>query len=144
MIQPESTAKGIAMPNLEGVIVTTQDRSRESFDALAPGKVSWFTLISGDLTTSDRMSAGIMELEPGGTGLRPHRHNPPEIYHVIAGAGVLTIEHVDTVVGVGSTAFIPRDAEHSLRNTGEGLLRIFYVFPTDSFAEVVYRYSSAD
>jgi hypothetical protein len=39
-------------------------------------------------------------------------------------------------------AFIPGDAEHSLRNDSIGLLRIFYVFPTDRFAEVVYRFPS--
>lgn len=110
-----------------GLIMTTQDRQRESFGDPARGDASWFTLFSGDMTPTERMSAGVMELEPGGTGLRPHRHEPPEIYHVVAGSGALTIDGVETVMGPGSTAFIPSDAEHGIRNVGLNTLRVFYV-----------------
>ena len=123
-----------------GVVVTVQESQRESFDMLAPGRVSWFTLISGELTPTDSMSAGVMELEPDGTGLRPHHHAIPEVYHVTAGSGVLTINGHETAIATGSTVFIPSNAVHSLRNSGEDTLRVFYVFSTDRFANVVYEY----
>ena len=34
-------------------------------------------------------------------------------------------------------------AEHGIRQTGTGLLRIFYGFPVDSFAMVEYHVSAA-
>ena len=37
--------------------------------------------------------------------------------------------------------FIPGDAEHAIRNTGDGVLRVFYAFATDRFSDVVYRFS---
>ncbi len=126
------------------MIATTADRRRESFEDLARGDASWFTLFSADLTPTERMSVGLMELEPGGTGLKPHRHEQPEIYHVVAGTGLLTIDGVETIIGQGCTAFIPGDAEHGIRNRGADVLRVFYVFPTDRFADVVYRFPADD
>ena len=37
-------------------------------------------------------------------------------------------------------AFIPGNTFHVARNTGMSTLRIFYVFPTDTFDEVVYDF----
>jgi oxalate decarboxylase/phosphoglucose isomerase-like protein (cupin superfamily) len=37
--------------------------------------------------------------------------------------------------------FIPGDAEHGIRNSGAIVLRFVYVFPTNSFADVEYRFS---
>lgn len=124
------------------VIVTAGDRPRERFDVAARGDASWFTLISGDLTATDRMSAGVMELAPGGVGLAPHRHREPEIYFVVSGSGIVTIDGVDAPVAADATVFIPGDAEHGIRNAGVAVLRVFYVFPTDRFSDVVYRFSA--
>lgn len=123
-----------------GVVARTEDRPRERFDDPSRGDASWFTLFSADMTPTETMSAGVMEMVPGGIGLKPHRHEPPEIYHVVCGTGVLTIDGVETAVGPGSTAFIPGDAEHGIRNVGADTLRVFYVFPTDRFADVIYRF----
>jgi quercetin dioxygenase-like cupin family protein len=42
----------------------------------------------------------------------------------------------------GSAVFIPGGAEHGVRNTGAGILRLLYAFAADSFAEVEYEFSS--
>lgn len=55
--------------------------------------------------------------------------------------GEVTIDGVRSVVSKGSTVFIPSDAEHGIVNTGSLPLRWFYVFPTGSFGDVVYRFS---
>jgi mannose-6-phosphate isomerase-like protein (cupin superfamily) len=81
-----------------------------------------------------------MEIPPHGGVLEPHRHQQAEIYFVSEGTGLLTIDGVETTLSAGMAAFIPGDAEHSLRNTSVATLKVFYVFPTDSFAEVVYRF----
>jgi mannose-6-phosphate isomerase-like protein (cupin superfamily) len=86
------------------------------------------------------MSAGVMELPPNGGALEPHRHQQPEMYFVFEGRGILTIDGVETTIETGMAAFIPGNAEHSLRNETPATLKIFYVFPADSFTDVVYRF----
>lgn len=123
------------------VIVTVADRSRERFDEAERGDATWFTLISGDITPTEGMSVGIAEFEAGGVGLALHRHDPPEIYHILGGQGVLTIEGRESAVAAGTTVFIPGNAEHGIRNAGADVLRLLYVFPTDRFSDVVYRFT---
>ena len=53
----------------------------------------------------------------------------------------MTIDGVVSRVQAGSTVFIPSDAEHGIVNTGPADLRWFYVFPTGSFGDVVYRFT---
>ena len=38
--------------------------------------------------------------------------------------------------------FIPGDAEHGIRDTGEGALRFVYAFATDAIDDVVHRFSA--
>ncbi len=125
---------------MDEIIATAADRKREAWQDVARGNVSWFTLFSGDITPTAAMSAGIMEVPPDGGVLEPHRHEQAEIYFVVEGTGILTIDGVAKPIAPGTAAFIPGDAEHSVRNDSSGGLRIFYVFPTDRFADVVYRF----
>jgi len=128
---------------VEPVIATTNERQRESWSNTERGNISWFTLFSSDTTPTTAMSAGIMEVPPNGGILQPHRHKQAEIYFVQQGEGLLTINGVATTITVGTAAFIPGDAEHSLSNNSASLLKIFYVFPTDNFADVVYRFPAS-
>jgi mannose-6-phosphate isomerase-like protein (cupin superfamily) len=125
------------------VITSIEDRPREAWDDPVRGRVSWFTLFSRDITPTDSMSAGIAELVPGGGSLHPHRHSQPEIYFIIEGTGILTIDGHETIVSKGSAVFIPGDADHCLRNESDADLKLFYVFPTDAFSDVVYRFPEA-
>jgi len=83
--------------NQNAIIVRPQDRAIEGWSDPARGSVTWRTFISGDITASSLMSAGLAELEPHHGALVPHR------------------------------------PAHSV-------LKIFYVFPTDKFSDVVYRF----
>ncbi len=135
--------KGLPYVNakpMDDIIATLADRKREAWQDSTRGNVSWFTLFSSDITPSSAMSAGIMEVPPDGGVLEPHRHEQAEIYFVIEGTGVLTIDGVAKTIIACTAAFIPGDAEHSVRNESAAVLRIFYVFPTDCFADVVYRF----
>lgn len=44
----------------------------------------------------------------------------------------------------GSAVFIPPNARHGLVNVGTKDLRLFYVFPTGCFGDVVYRFEDGD
>ena len=123
------------------VIANVAGRDHESFENPENGNLTWFTLFSGDRTPTAQMSAGLTEVPPHGGFLKAHRHAQAEIYFVHEGSGVLTIEGVESRLSAGMSAFIPGDAEHSVRNDSAAPLKIFYVFPTDSFVDVVYRFS---
>jgi oxalate decarboxylase/phosphoglucose isomerase-like protein (cupin superfamily) len=63
------------------------------------------------------------------------------VYHVLSGSGIVTVEGKDYQVAKGSSVFVPGDAEHGVRNESEEEFRWFYVFATDSFGDVVYRFT---
>jgi uncharacterized cupin superfamily protein len=124
----------------QAVITRVEERPRERWDDPTRGSVSWFTLFSRDITPTDSMTAGIAELAPGGGSLTPHRHSQPEIYYILDGTGLVTIDGRETVVTKGSAVFIPGDAAHCLQNNSDADLKLLYVFPTDAFSDVVYRF----
>ncbi len=106
----------------------------------ARGVLGWQTLITGDLTPSEALTAGIAIFEPGGF-LALHRHEPAEIYFVLEGTGIVTLDGVDHLVKPGDCVYVPPMAEHGVRNLDIGMLRFFYVFPTNSFADITYKFS---
>ena len=126
----------------EPLVVDLQDLSREGWDDPVKGRIGWRTLFSGDTTPTEALTAGVAEVEPGGW-LGLHRHTPAEIYFVLEGQGVVTLDGVEREVHAGSAVFIPGDCAHGIRNPHPRPLRLLYVFAVDSFAEVEYRFSEA-
>ncbi len=99
--------------------------------------VTWRTLTSADRTPTQQLTSGVCELQPGGE-LALHRHPPLELYYFLEGTGVVTLGSVDHVVRKGSTIYIPGGTPHRIHNNGSVPLKLFYVFPVDSFSEVEY------
>jgi mannose-6-phosphate isomerase-like protein (cupin superfamily) len=129
-------------PQSQPLVLDEANVSLDGWDDPVKGRIRWRTLFSRPGTPSDGLTCGIAELEPGGW-LGLHRHAPPEIYYVIEGAGVVTLEGVETSVKAGSAVFIPGMAEHGIRQTGTQRLRFFYGFPVDSFDAVEYLFSAS-
>ena len=138
MSEPSSTPGQSA--RVKPVIARPDGRRRETWDDAARGNASWFTLFSSEITPTAGMSAGILELPPRDGRLDAHRHPQAELYFIVAGTAALSIESAETVVTAGDAVFVPGGALHALRNDGDAALRVFYVFPTDSFAEIVYEF----
>jgi quercetin dioxygenase-like cupin family protein len=67
-----------------------------------------------------------------------HRHEQPEAYLVLDGTGVVTIAGVTRTLREGVAVFIPGNALHAVRATGESDLRLAYVLAADSFEDVEY------
>ena len=64
-------------------------------------------------------------LYPGSSvGVHPHVGDD-EIYFVISGRGVMTVDDEEQVVGPGSAVLTMSGSTHGLRNTGDDDLRIF-------------------
>ena len=124
----------------QGIITSTAERPRDSWPDPERGNVSWFTLFSSDITPTHSLGAGVAEIEQGGS-LELHRHDEPEVYYILEGTGIMSINGVETAVSPGSAVYIPGNAEHGIRNEKPPLLRLFYTFPIDCFADVKYRFS---
>jgi quercetin dioxygenase-like cupin family protein len=101
--------------------------------------VRWRLVASGERTPTAGMSAGIAEIAPDGV-LPLHHHEPPELYHVIGGEGLAEVEGVAHALRAGVSLFIPGNARHRTTNTGRDPLRFLFVFPTDRFEDVTYRF----
>ncbi|NES80491.1 MAG: cupin domain-containing protein [Moorea sp. SIO2B7] len=106
------------------------------------GNVQWRTLLSADRTPTDSITLGIAELTPGELdALSCHQHPQPEVYYVLSGEGIVTIEDIQYPICPGSAVFIPGNAKHRVRNTGKEILRILYVFAVALFEEVEYKFT---
>ena len=117
------------------------DAPQAGWDDPVRGRIRWRTLFSQGLTQTAGMTCGVTELGSG-DWLGLHRHAPPEVYHVFAGAGIVSLEGREIPVKAGSAVFIPGMAEHGIRQTGTETLRLFYAFPVDSFDSVDYLFSA--
>jgi mannose-6-phosphate isomerase-like protein (cupin superfamily) len=101
------------------------------------GRVRWRTLFSANQTPTESLTAGVAEILPGDQ-LKLHRHAAPELYYLLDGQGVVTINDIEHDVRADSAVFIPGNALHGIRNSGQTPLRFFYAFAMNSFEEVEY------
>jgi quercetin dioxygenase-like cupin family protein len=100
------------------------------------GRVFWQTLAEGE-----GLTLGVASFPPG-EELHEHRHEQSEVYLVLAGTGVVTVDGEAREVADGAAVFIPGNALHSCRNTGGVELRLAYVLAADSFEDVEYVFST--
>ena len=105
----------------------------------ARSPVRWKILHSAARGSSRCLCCGVAELDPGCT-LILHHHAPAELYLVERGTGWAEVDGVRHALRPGTALFIPADARHRSHATGSEPLRVLFVFPTDSFEEIVYHY----
>ncbi len=113
----------------------------QGWDDEQTGSLYFRTIFSAGQTPTEALTAGVSDITPG-NALKLHRHPQPEIYHLVAGEGIVTIDGDEYPVQTGSSVFIPGNAVHGIRNTGQSTLRFFYVFATDSFDNVQYTFTA--
>lgn len=120
---------------------TIAAREAEGFPDSSKGLVSWKTLISAPQTSTDALTVGIATCPPKSGHLCRHRHSHAELYHIISGHGLVSIDGIEQTVRAGSVIYIPGDAEHSIRNEDpDNELRWLYCFGADGFADIKYRF----
>jgi len=133
---------------VQPAVITAADIARqpsESFPDTSVGVLHWKTLVSNGSTTSNELTAGIATCPAGDGHLKLHRHTQDEIYYIVSGRGIMTIDGTKHHVGQGAVVFIPGDAEHGIRkSSGDEDLVWLYGFAADSFGEIHYRFSGGD
>ena len=125
------------MTSTKPIIIHEPTQPFEQTIDMPGGRTHWKTLLSADRTPTDAMTVGITEIEPDQIFM--HQHAQPEVYYILAGHGVVQISGEEYALQPGSLVFIPGDAPHGLRNTGDEVLRLLYVFAVDSLDQVVYK-----
>ena len=121
-------------------VVREADVDRETWSDPVRGQVGFRTLLGGPHSRTD-FTAGVTDLEVGGW-LGHHRHEPPEIYYVLEGTGIVTIDGEEHPVSADTAVFIPGNSEHGIRNSGAVPLRFLYAFAVGSFDEIEYRFTA--
>ena len=121
------------------LVIRESDVALERWSDPVRGELGFRTLMGGPGATPRDFTAGVAEVEPDGW-LALHRHEPAEVYYVVSGRGVLTVDGVEHAVAAGTAVHIPGNSEHGVRNTGTEPLRFFYAFAVGSFEDVEYRF----
>ena len=98
----------------------------------------WKIFSGGSDSPSDGITFGVFEVPTGHT-LDPHHHKPAEAYYVLEGEGELLMDGQIRNIGQGSVVYIKGDEIHGIRNNSGSLLKLIWVFPSDSYDEIEYH-----
>lgn len=110
-----------------------------TWDDPARGSVRWKTLISGEVTATDTLVAGIAIMAPGDT-FALHSHPQPELYFGLEGEVDVQINGTAHRLKPGVALFIPGDAVHGVLAADQPV-RWFYTFAADAFADIAYSFA---
>ncbi len=85
------------------------------------GLTSYWLLNYGDNDENQLMSTWVT-VEPGGHQAI-HHHEPPQIYVIIDGEGLMTVGEEQQTVRTGDLVYIPPNVPHGIQNTGDTVLQ---------------------
>jgi mannose-6-phosphate isomerase-like protein (cupin superfamily) len=81
-----------------------------------------FLLVSEQTTGAKQLSISLVEMQPGGAQ-QEHSHDPEQVYFLLEGSGLMTVDGESSQVGAGDCIFLPSGCRHGLLNTGRGILK---------------------
>ncbi len=81
----------------------------------------------GGHTNGAKFATGMTRFPPGGA-IVLHSHNVDESVTVIEGSGRAEIDGQEFEVSVYTTTYVPAGVNHRFINTGDGPMRIFWVY----------------
>lgn len=103
--------------------VSSEDVPTQLFDW---GSLKW--MATPDVNDSERLSAGVVNLEPG-KGHDIHTHpDSDEILYLVSGEGEQIVADETKEVGPGDMIYIPEGVEHGTVNTGWDTLQLLAVY----------------
>jgi mannose-6-phosphate isomerase-like protein (cupin superfamily) len=84
--------------------------------------ITSYLLVSEDTCDSKNLSITIVDMEPGGVQ-HVHSHDPEQMYYIMEGSGLMTVDDERRRVEAGECIFFSSFAKHGLENTGGTVLR---------------------
>jgi len=84
--------------------------------------ITSFLLVSEKTCGAEKLAITIVEMEPGGFQ-HLHSHEPEQMYYILDGYGLMSVDGEEQTVQAGDCIFFPPSAVHGLKNTGDGVLR---------------------
>lgn len=85
------------------------------------------------------LSLGMCRMNPG-VVLPVHYHEAAELYIIDQGLAQFTLGDKQSVIGSKATIYIPSNEWHGIINIEDIPLVFYWVFPTDKWSEVEYKY----
>ena len=107
-------------------------RKRENSPRYKRDGIESFLLVSKKTTNSDKLSVTLVEMQPGGFQ-HIHSHEPEQMYYILEGSGVMTVDKEEQKVREGDCIFISSHSKHGLKNSGKTVLKYVSAAPP-SFA----------
>lgn len=84
--------------------------------------ITSYLLVSAGTCNAKNLAITIVEMELGGFQ-HLHSHEPEQMYYILEGEGLMTVDGEEKPVQAGDCIFFPSFADHGLKNTGESVLR---------------------
>ena len=84
--------------------------------------ITSFLLVSERTCNSKKLSITLVEMEPGGIQ-RIHSHEPEQMYYILEGSGIMTVDGEQKRVKVGDCILFASFSKHGLENTGDTRLK---------------------
>ncbi len=81
-----------------------------------------FLYVSKLTAGSEHLSITVVEVQPKGYQSL-HAYDGEQMYYILEGTGIMTIEEEDQSVKKGECIFIPANAKHGIKNSGTNLLK---------------------
>lgn len=121
------------------VLVDEHDLPEENWQDPARGSIRWKTLLSGDVTASEKLVCGIAIMDAGDT-FALHAHPDPELYFGLEGEVDVLIDGTPHRLKPGVVLFIPGNAVHGVIRADQPV-RWFYTFAANAFADITYTFA---
>jgi len=86
--------------------------------------ITSYLLASPRTSDAKHLTTTFVEIKPGGHQ-RTHTHLPEQVYFILEGSGMMTVEDDRQRVGPGDCIFIPSETPHGLQNDGDVSLTYF-------------------
>ena len=85
-------------------------------------QITSYLMVSKRTCGAEKLAITIVEMEPGGFQ-HLHSHEPEQMYYILEGSGIMTVDGEERSVEAGDCIFFPSFAEHGLKSIGDSVLR---------------------
>ena len=84
--------------------------------------ITSYLLVSENTCDSKNLTITIVDMEPGGKQ-HVHSHEPEQMYYIMEGSGLMTVDDETRQVEAGDCIFFSSLSRHGLENNGGTVLR---------------------